>query len=214
MGSILTQARVERSAAPWIGVVIGVALTVLAGCASGSAKGAIPIEQYPDDPATAARGEYVIGVGDSISIQVFDQAQMSGRMKVRSDGRISLPFVNDIEAAGKTPPQLAGELENALKAVVISPRVTVVVEDSSPLRISILGEVRMPGLHDLQRGAGVAQALASAGGLTNFAHKDRIFVSRNAPKPVRLHFTYDQLTKAVGRAASFQLRPGDVVVVE
>jgi polysaccharide export outer membrane protein len=181
--------------------------------ACGSTGGSIPVEQVPEEPV-AANSEYIIGVGDMLAIQVFDQEKMSGRMKVRSDGRVSLPFVNDVEAAGKTPGKLAAELEAGLKSVVLAPKVTVVVEESSPLNISVLGEVREPGLQMLQRGAGVAQALASAGGLTNFAHKDRIFVVRGTPKPVRIHFTYDALTRNVGRATTFLLQPGDVVIVE
>ena len=149
-----------------------------------------------------------------LSIQVWEQGQMSGRMRVRSDGRISLPFINDIEAAGKTPRALAADLENGLKTVVLTPRVTVVVEESKPLTISVMGEVAKPGPQTLERDTGVAHALAAAGGLTNFAHKDRIFVVRTSPKPVRIHFTYDSLTRAEGSASTFRLKPGDVIVVE
>jgi polysaccharide export outer membrane protein len=193
------------------GIVATCCLTsLLSACASTA--GSIPVDQFSDnqDPP----GEYTIGVGDMLSIQVFDQEKMSARMRVRSDGRITLQLVNDIEASDKTPAKLAADIESALKALVLNPRVTVIVEESSPMTISVLGEVGMAGLQQLQRGAGVAQALASAGGLTHFAHKDRIFVVRNIPKPIRIHFTYDQLTKKVGRASSFLLRPGDVVVVE
>ena len=192
-------------------VAAGCLASVLA-CASSS-SGSIPIEQLGDSQEVLS-DEYTIGVGDLLSIQVFNQDNMSGRMRVRSDGRISLPLMNDIEASGKPPARLATELEGALKAVVLNPKVTVIVEESSPLSISVLGEVRSPGLHQLRRGASLTELLASSGGLTNFAHKDRIFVVRSAPKPIRIRFTYDQLTKAVGPASSFALRPGDIVVVE
>ena len=139
---------------------------------------------------------------------------MSGRMRVRSDGRISLPFVNDVDAAGKTPITLTADIESGLKGVIVNPKVTVSVEESSPLSISVLGEVSKPGLQPLQYDAGVADALAAAGGLTPFADKDRIFVVRTRPEPVRIHFTYDALTRAIGRAASFRLKAGDVVIVE
>jgi len=135
-------------------------------------------------------------------------------MRVRSDGRISLPFVNDVQAAGKTPLKLGGELEAGLKAMVLNPKVTVVVEESRPLTISVLGEVSKPGTQTYERESGVAQALAAAGGLTNFAHKDRIFVVRSNPKPVRIHFTYENITRKVGPASVFRLKPGDVVIVE
>jgi polysaccharide export outer membrane protein len=192
-------------------LAIGTA-AVFTACASGSG-GAIPVEQYKDE-GDAGTAEYIISVGDMLSIQVFDQAQISGRMRVRSDGRISLPFVNDVQAAGKTPVVLASELEKGLKQVVLNPKVTVVVEESKPLTISVLGEVSKPGTQIYERESGIAQALAAAGGLTNFAHKNRIFVVRSAPKPVRIHFTYESITRTVGPASAFKLRPGDVVIVE
>jgi polysaccharide export outer membrane protein len=184
---------------------------LVTSCASGTG-GAIPVEQYKEESDPAA--EYVIAVGDMVSIQVFDQPQISGRMRVRSDGRISLPFVNDVQAAGKTPLKLGAELEAGLKAMVLNPKVTVVVEESRPLSISVLGEVSKPGTQTYERDSGVAQALAAAGGLTNFAKRDRIFVVRSNPKPVRIHFTYEELTRKVGPASVFRLRPGDVVIVE
>lgn len=185
--------------------------TVLAACASSS--GSIPVAEYkaPPEPATA---EYLINVGDMLSILVWDQPQMSGKMRVRTDGRISLPFANDAVAAGKTSSKLASDLETTIKAVVLNPKVTVVVEDSKPLTISVLGEVGKPGPQPLDQDTGLAHALAAAGGLTNFAHKDRIFVVRTTPQAVRIHFTYDELTRKVGPASTFRLRPGDVIIVE
>jgi polysaccharide export outer membrane protein len=191
-------------------------VTCLAGALSAcgsAAGGSISVEQYKEPPDRAA-GEYQIGVGDMLSIQVWDQSQMSGRMRVRNDGRVSLPFVNDELAAGKTPSKLAGDIETSLKSVVLNPKVTVVVEDSKPLTISVLGEVAKPGPQALERDTGVAQALAAAGGLTNFAHKNRIYVVRASVPPVRIHFTYQALTRMAGAASSFRLKPGDVIVVE
>ena len=88
------------------------------------------------------------------------------------------------------------------------------VEDERPLTISVLGEVAKPGTQTFSQDTGVAQALAAAGGLNNFAHKGRIYVVRSSPTPVRIHFTYDELTRGVGAASKFKLRPGDVIVVE
>lgn len=185
----------------------------LSACSSGLG-GAIPVEQYKDDADATAQPEYIIAVGDMLSIQVFEQPSMSGKMPVRSDGRISLPFVSDVQAAGKTPSRLSADLEAGLKSVVLAPRVTVVVEQSRPLTISVIGEVGKTGPQTYEPGIGVAQALAAAGGLTSFAHKDRIFVVRTAPKPARIHFTYDALIRNVGAASLFRLKPGDIIVVE
>jgi polysaccharide export outer membrane protein len=125
-----------------------------------------------------------------------------------------LPFVDDLDAAGKTPVRLARSLESALKSVVVTPRVTVIVDESKPLGVSILGEVARPGLQTLDTGSGIAQALAASGGLTAFAHKNRIFVLRSNPHPTRTQFSYEDITRATGAAAQFRLRTGDVIVVE
>jgi polysaccharide biosynthesis/export protein len=195
----------------WIAVMT-FALAACAACASTG--GAIEVDQLKDDvPANTAQS-YVIAVGDMLNVQVYNEAQASGRMRVRSDGRITLAFVNDIEAAGKTPVQLSRDIEAGLKNVIINPQVTISIEESSPLTISILGEVTKPGPQNLQHDTGVADALAAAGGLTPFAHRDRIYVMRPRPMPTRIHFTYDALTKGVGRAPLFKLRAGDVIVVE
>ena len=113
---------------------------LLTACASTQA-GSIPVDRFSDNQAPVG-GEYTIGVGDLLSIQVFNQENLSGRMRVRSDGRISLPLVNDIDAVGKAPAQLALELETLLKSTVLNPRVTVVVEESSPLSISAYPRTR------------------------------------------------------------------------
>jgi polysaccharide biosynthesis/export protein len=207
--SSIPQSRRARST---VVLVAGCLTALVVGCA-GAAGGAIEIDQLPEESRDVS-GEYIIDVGDVLNVQVFDQPTMSGKMRVRSDGRISLPLINEIQAAGKTPVALTTEVEASLKKLILVPKVTITVEESSPLSISILGEVGKPGPQLLPRGSGLAQALAGAGGLTNFAHKDRIYVVRTEPKPLRIHFTYDALTRAVGRAATFKLRSGDVIVVE
>jgi polysaccharide biosynthesis/export protein len=193
------------------------AALVMAGClaaACASSQGAIEVEQFKGDPEASATPEYVIRIGDLLAVQVYNDEKASGRARVRTDGRISLPLLNDIEAAGKTPIKLASDIEASLKSLLVSPRVTVSVEESTPLSISVLGEVEKPGQQVLQHEAGVADALAAAGGLTRFAHKDRIYVVRSRPEPIRIHFTYEALTRATGPATLFRLRAGDVVVVE
>jgi polysaccharide export outer membrane protein len=206
----------EHAHARW--TVVAVVVCCLTGFfpACGSTGGSIEVEQVKETPDPPAGSEYTINVGDMLSVQVFEQANLSGRMRVRSDGRISLPLLNDVDAAGKTPGKLKNDLEAGLKAVILNPQVTVVVEESQPptVNISVLGEVAKPGLQMLQPGAGVAQALAAAGGLSTFAHKNRIFVLRAGPPTTRIHFTYDALTRTAGRAPLFRLHTGDVVVVE
>lgn len=164
-----------------------------------------------------ANGEYLVCVGDVLQVTVFQQEAMSARVKVRSDGRVSLPLVNELVAAGKSPRELGVELEARLKDFVNKPSVRVAVEESRPLVVSVVGEVLRPGAMTLEATAGVLQALAASGGFTEFAHRDGIFVLRTVggtPAPKRVRFTWEALARGVGRAAQFRLVPGDVVVVE
>jgi len=172
---------------------------------------------YRDLPRTEwveSSGEYVIGVGDAIRVQVYEQDALTTNAKVRTDGRIALPFVGEIVAVGKHPSMLARELEARLKEFIVSPRVIVNVEASQPVTVSVLGEVGKVGVLTLEPSAGLLEALAQAGGPSDYADKSSIFVLRKSPGFRRIRFTYDALVQNIGGAATFPLRTGDVVVVE
>ena len=192
-----------------------VALLVAGACASGGGGPFVWVDSFagavPDSSA------YAITNGDLVSVQVFNNAQLSTRTRVRADGRISLPLLDEVQAAGRTPTQIAREVEQRLRSgnLVLDPRVTVVVDETRPVQISVLGRVARPGAYALENGSGLVEALANAGGLTEFAHRDRIFVVRRTPAPpVRIRFTFQQITGQSTRAALFRLRNGDVVVAE
>ncbi|MFT3710228.1 MAG: polysaccharide biosynthesis/export family protein [Archangium sp.] len=170
-----------------------------------------------DEANIPAVTEYVIASGDSLQVRVFQQEAMSARVKVRADGKVSLPLLNDVMVAGKTPTALAAELQVKLKDFINTPVVTVSLEEMRPLTVSVLGEVPRSGVVTLEGGSGVLQALAAAGGLTDFAHRDGIFVLRKLPgqpAPRRIRFKWDELTQGSGTAAKFVLVAGDVVVAE
>jgi polysaccharide biosynthesis/export protein len=157
---------------------------------------------------------YVIQPGDLLSIRVWNQDNMSTRVRVRDDGKISVPFLNDVQAANKLSTVLAHEIEVGLKPYLNNPVVTVTIEEVRPLTVSVLGEVAKPGSFAMGSGAGVLQALAAAGGLTEFANHDGIFVIRQGAPPNRIRFTLLQLTHATGKASAFRLKNDDVVFVE
>jgi polysaccharide export outer membrane protein len=165
-------------------------------------------------PSQAQPGEYLIDTGDLLDVRVLAHEDMTVlKQKVRADGRISIPIVGDVEARGKRPGALRAEIEARLKDYFVSPSVTISVEEA-PKTITCLGEVGKPGAYPLEPGAGLARALALAGGLTDFASRDRIFVIRQKPMPTRIRFTYAWVLRDEGRAAAFPLRPGDLIVVE
>ena len=169
------------------------------------------------DPSAPSDGSYVIGNGDVLSVRVFNQEGMTTKAKVRSDGKISLPLLNDVTAAGYTPAVLGQQLETRLKDFIKLPIVTVSVEESRPLTVLVAGEVAKQGQVLLEAGAGLLPALLAAGGLNDFAHKDRIFVVRQvnaSGAPTRIRFSWQELLRAQDKSAAFKLRNGDTVVVE
>jgi polysaccharide export outer membrane protein len=185
----------------------------LFGCA-GAGKFVWVQDLPPPPPSTARDDDYLINTGDTVSVRVFEQEAMSGKVKVRHDGKVALPFLGDTEVRGKRPSDVAKELEAKLKEFIVSPKVTVNVDEFGPVTVAVLGEVAHPGSFPLEANAGVMQALATAGGMTEFADRDRIFVVRKNPSLRRIRFTFDALTRADPRSVAFALQTGDVVVVE
>jgi len=177
------------------------------------------VDALPVEAPRPSAEEYVIAPGDLLNIRVWNQDAVSGRARVRTDGKISLPFLNDVEAAGSQPTALARRIQTRLKDFIVNPVVTVSLEETRPVQVSVLGEVTRPGLYTMETNAGVLNALAAAGGMTPYATKDRIFVLRrglgtDGSRPTRIRFTYDALSQAQGHAALFRLKADDVVVVE
>jgi polysaccharide export outer membrane protein len=203
-----------RSGAAW-----GLVLT-LAGCASAGVAGASPfvwVDELSDGDVAAPKVERdALAPGDLLTIQVFNHPEISSRTRVRDDGKVSIPLLGDVAAAGTAPSDLAHSIEQLLgdRQLAVAARATVALEERSPLRVAVLGEVARPGLYPLDRDAGMAEALASAGGFTEFAHRDRIYVVRRTPRAVRIRLTYENLSQARGKAADLRLRRGDVVVIE
>lgn len=182
---------------------------LLTSCAAGEY---VWYTQLP--AAQALSAEYLIDTGDLVDIRVLGHEDMTVlKQKVRADGRISFAIIGDMEARGKRPSALRSEIEARLKDYFISPNVTISVEER-PVTIPCLGEVTKPGVVPLEPGAGLARVLAQAGGLTDFAHRDRIFVVRQRPTPMRIRFTYQWVLRDEDHAASFPLRAGDMIVVE
>jgi polysaccharide export outer membrane protein len=194
----------------------GLALTVLALSACKTPAPYVWVDSLPTQTEPAEK-DYVIQVGDQLSVRVWGQDSMSARTRVRPDGRISLPFLDDVEAAGLTPSALGKRIQARLKEFIVNPVVTVSLDDLRPVSVSVLGEVTRPGQFQLDQGAGVLQALAAAGGMTPFGDKESIYVIRKRKTDgdtLRIRFTYQALTGAQGRATTFRLQGGDVVVVE
>src|ERR1700733_6383717 len=140
-----------------------------------------PVPAMPDETvkkSATVDPNYVIGAQDVLDISVWKEPEISRIVPVRPDGKISLPLLNDVQAAGLTPAQLAAQITDSLKKYVTNPQVTVIVTTINSQRVYILGEVTRPGAFPLLPNMTVLQALSSAGGFTQFAKVKSIFVRR------------------------------------
>jgi polysaccharide export outer membrane protein len=196
---------------PWApAAVIALVAVAAAGCPR-------PIGEFTwaDDYSPPPEAEYRISPGDLLQVRVYKEDALSAKVRVRTDGKVSLPLLDDVPAAGRTPAALARELEALLKPMVNKPSVTVSLEETRGKQFSVIGEVARPGTYGLEPGLTLLQALANAGGIGEFANRDRIFVLRvHGADHARIRFTYDAVAHGEGKAGAFLLQPGDVIVVE
>jgi polysaccharide biosynthesis/export protein len=192
---------------------LSLALVLVAACSSTGPY--VWVNELP--PTAVHEGDYQLVAGDVLSIHVFAAARreenLSTRERVRPDGKITVSLVGEVDAAGKRPRALAAELESRLAKYLQSPSVNIVIEESRGINVAVVGEVARSGTYPLEPRSGVLSALASAGGLTEYADRDRIFVVRKS-SPRRVRFTYELLTHAETHAQGFALQNGDIVVVE
>lgn len=157
--------------------------------------------------------DYTIGADDTLKITVWKEPDMSVALPVRPDGKISMPLLDDVQAAGLTPMQLAASIKDKLKKYIADPRVTVVVTAMNSQRIYVLGEVLHTGPMALLPGMTVLQALSSAG-FTQFANVKAIYLLRTQQgQQTKLPFNYKDAIKGRGTQQNFVLKPGDTIVV-
>ena len=165
------------------------------------------------EPLSVAGPDYVIGADDNLHISVWKEPELTNTLPVRPDGKISMPLLDDVQAAGLTPMQLATSLTEKLKKYLADPRVTVVVTQMNSQRVYVLGEVLHTGAMPLLPNMTVLQALATAG-FTQFANTKGIYILRTANgKQQKLPFNYKQVVKGDDVAQNISLKPGDTIVV-
>lgn len=194
-------------------VTFPAALLALSGCGGPGAYVWVDDLASKDGPG---EGACAIRSGDLVSIRVFAQDALSTRARVTPTGIVSLPLAGEMVAEGLCPRELAQKIEEKLKPFIVAPSVAVNVDEIQLVHLTVLGEVTRPGAFTVRPGVGVVEALALAGGLTEYADRDRIFVLRPRPTegPLRIRLTYKNLTRGIGRGPRLTLEPGDAVVVE
>jgi polysaccharide export outer membrane protein len=192
-------------------------LLVIPANAQSNAGGGQPATA-PAESATAknatADPNYVIGPQDVLDVNVWKEIELTRLVPVRPDGKISLPLLNDIQAAGLTPGQLAAAITEGLKKFITNPQVTVIVSQINSQRVYIVGEALRPGAYPLLPGMTVLQALSSAGGFTMFANTKKIYVLRQTGgKQEKFPFNYKEAIDGKHGDQNIVLKAGDQIVV-
>ena len=182
------------------------------------AGSALCVAQVPPAVPESCRGNYVIGPEDVLDISVWNNTELTRVVPVRPDGKVSLPLLNDVQAAGFTPMQLRDTLTTALTVYMPRPVVSVLVREIHSIKVTVIGQVKNPGRYELKDRATMLDVLALAGGLTEFASRDRIVLLRLEQGTTRrIPFHYDKLTSSRRQSAAAQenfcVQPGDVVLV-
>src|SRR2546425_6042774 len=166
------------------------------------------------ETVSAQPSDYLIGPEDVLDIAVWNNTAISRTMPVRPDSKISLPLLNDMQAAGLTPSQLRDVLLQKLTDYMPAPEVSVIVREVHSFKVSVIGEIRTPGRYELKSRATVLDVLAQAGPFTDFASRARIFVIRSNGSAVkRIPFNYNKVVSSDAPDGNFALQPGDIVVV-
>jgi polysaccharide export outer membrane protein len=190
-----------------------VLLTLAVATAASASDWPKPDDKKQPPQPPAASDEYRLGPGDKLRIEVYKDPQLSQSVQVRPDGKITLPLVGDVEAAGRTPLELRDLLAKSLKDFMNNPTVTVIVVEALASQIFVMGEVSHPGSMQLYGPTTILQAIAMAGGFKEFANtKDvRVLRPNGNGSMQQLRFNYKDVLN--GDAKPFYLRAGDTVIV-
>jgi polysaccharide biosynthesis/export protein len=205
----------NRTARP---IKLGFVLIVLSGCLWAQ----VPDTRVPGAATSLAQSanklhdaSFVIGNDDVLAINVWKEPDISRSIPVRSDGRISLPLVGEVQAAGRTPLQLEEDITGRLRSYLATPEVTVMVQEIHSQKFNILGQVAKPGSYPLGLATTVMDAIATAGGFKDFAKQKGVYVLRknSSAGESRMAFNYKDAIKGKNPQQNIKLEPGDTVVV-
>jgi polysaccharide biosynthesis/export protein len=198
-------------------LLIYVVLSNFVGAQTTSDQGDTPPPaQTADSAATKPHDTtYLIGNDDVLGIDVWKEPEVSKSVPVRSDGKISLPLVGEVQAAGRTPLKLEQDIADKLKNYISEPEVTVIVQQTNSQKFNILGQVNRPGSYPLTNSATVLDAIALAGGFKDFAKRKSIYILRQNVDGMqtRIPFNYKEVIKGEKSAQNVRLQPRDTIVV-
>jgi polysaccharide export outer membrane protein len=162
----------------------------------------------------AVSERYVIGPEDVLYVHVWREEALSRTVPVRTDGKISLPLINDIQAAGLTPLQLREILTQKFKVFIDNPNVSVVVTEANSMKVYVSGQVKSPGVYRLRSETTVLQIIPMAGGFTDWANQKKILIIRNEDgREKRFTVNYKKIVKGDAPETNIRLKAGDTIIV-
>ncbi len=189
-------------------------------CAACLGAGAVPVGAQAPKPiatvaaATEGGSDYTIGIEDILRISVWGEPGINLAVRVRPDGKITVPLVNDIRVEGLTPEQVRREVTTRLTGFIRDPNVTVVVEEINSFRVFVLGEVNRQGPVNFYRPTRLLQAISAAGGLTQYSKKEITLLREENGAEQRIRVDYKRLVSGEPEQKNFYLKPGDTLLVE
>ncbi|MEW5802584.1 MAG: polysaccharide biosynthesis/export family protein [bacterium] len=169
---------------------------------------------YEESKEESGEPSYTIGIEDILEISVWREPNLTKQVAVRPDGKISFPFVGELQAAGVTVKELEGKITEGISKYIPEAVVTVMLMQVKSMNVYVLGAVARPGVYTMGRTITVLQALSLAGGLTPFARETRIFILRNSGgENTKLAFNYRDIKKGKYLEQNITLQSGDVIIV-
>lgn len=166
------------------------------------------------NPPAKAGKDYIIGADDVLDVSVWKEQELTRSLQVRPDGKISMPLLGDVQAAGLTPGQLAQNVSDRLKKYLTAPQVTVILTQINSQRVYVTGEVTRPGAYPVLPGMTILQAISSAGGLTPFANSKKIFLMRDENHiQTKYPFSYKDVLDGRKAEENLPVKAGDTIVV-
>jgi polysaccharide export outer membrane protein len=216
---------------PRVSHAIGVSFVIVCGSLWAQGQRAAPGNGNASDPAPAVAAatvqpgppsatkahdnSFVIGNDDHLTIDVWNEPEVTRSVPVRSDGKISLPLAGELQAAGRTPLQLENDIAAKLLNYITKPVVTVIVEQINSEKFNILGQVAKPGSYPLTAATTVLDAIAAANGFRDFAKQKGIYILRQNPGggESRIPFNYKDVIKGKNPGQNINLQPNDTIVV-
>jgi polysaccharide export outer membrane protein len=184
------------------------------GDKSPASKDAAQVEPAADKKSAATDADYKIGEQDVLNITVWKEPQLSGPVVVRPDGKISVPLIDEVQAAGLTPMELQNLLLEKLRPFLAVPKVSVSMREVNSRKVYVIGQVGHAGSFRINANTTVLQVLTDAGGLRDYANPKKIYVMRTVNgKPVRFPFHYDAVLKGQHYEENIVLQSGDTIVV-